>query len=87
MSILEEIADSLARDALRLETDTDDLSLVDRIAREIGATSPTVEEAFKTAVRMRRAERKGQLLIAKLRKEMVPEGPAALPSPANVAKT
>lgn len=87
MSILEDIADDLAREALKLEADADDLTLVDAIAKEIGATSPTMEEAFKTAVRMRRAEQKGRTLMIRLRKEKVPEAPAALPSPESVAKT
>ena len=57
MSILETIADELARDALALEEETGDLNLVDQIAKHIGTSSPTVEEAFRTAIRMRRATR------------------------------
>ncbi len=67
MSILETIADGLAQEALDLEEKLDDPDVIDKIAKQIGATSPTSEEAFKTAVRMRRAERNARRLMAQLR--------------------
>lgn len=62
MSVLEDLADGLARDALALERDEDD-KLVDRIAIAIGASSQTLEEAYLTAVRVRRAEKRARALI------------------------
>jgi hypothetical protein len=66
MSILENIADDLARSALALEVELDDLNVVEQIAKHIGTSSPTVEEAFRTAVRMRRAEASAMKLIERL---------------------
>ena len=65
-AILEKIADELARTALRLEEELGDLDVVERIAKHIGTSSPTVEEAFRTAVRMRRAEASAIRFMAKL---------------------
>lgn len=67
MSILETIADGLAQEALDLEEKLDDPDVIDKIAKQIGATSPTSEEAFKTAIRMRRAERNARRLMSQLR--------------------
>jgi len=65
-AILEKIADDLARTALRLEEELNDLDLVEKIARHIGTSSPTVEEAFRTAIRMRRAEASAVTFMARL---------------------
>ncbi|MFT5061169.1 MAG: hypothetical protein ACI9KS_000559 [Sulfitobacter sp.] len=68
MSILEDLADGLARDALSLERDEDD-KLVDQIAIAIGATSQTLEEAYLTAIRVRRAERRARAMILERQSE------------------
>jgi hypothetical protein len=65
-TILEKIADDLAQTALRLEEELNDLDVVERIAKQIGTASPTVEEAFRTAVRMRRAEAGARRFMAQL---------------------
>jgi hypothetical protein len=65
-AILEKIADDLALVALRLEVELDDLTVVDKIAKHIGTSSPTVEEAFRTAIRMRRAEASAKAFMAKI---------------------
>ena len=62
MATLQELADDLARDALAVERDEDD-PIVSEIAKVIGASSNTLEEAFITAVRIRRAEARGRELI------------------------
>ena len=62
MSVLEDLADGLARDALALERDEDD-PLVANIGKVIGASSQTLEEAYLTAIRVRRAERRARALI------------------------
>ncbi len=83
MSILDDIADALARDALRLEEELNDLNVVEQVAKHIGTSSPTVEEAFRTAVRMRRAEQSAQKMMARLRgagPKARPEPPANLPA-------
>jgi hypothetical protein len=65
-AILEKIADDLALTALRLEEELNDLDVVERIAKHIGTSSPTVEEAFRTAIRMRRAEASARSFMGKL---------------------
>ena len=62
MGILEELADGLARDALELEVDEDD-PLVNDIGKVIGASSQTLEEAYLTSIRVRRAEKRARELI------------------------
>ena len=84
-AILEKIADELARTALRIEEELDDLDVVERIAKHIGASSPTVEEAFRTAVRMRRAEASALRFMAKLGAKPGPRT-ANLPARRDVAE-
>jgi hypothetical protein len=87
-AILEKIADDLARTALKLEEDLNDLNVVDQIAKHIGTSSPTVEEAFRTAVRMRRAEASAIRYMAKLGGRAAAKAPAAqnLPARRDVAE-
>lgn len=67
MAILEQIADGLAKDALALAEEVGDEEVVEEVAKVIGASSPTVEEAFRTAVRMRRAELRGRRILTQIR--------------------
>jgi protein-disulfide isomerase-like protein with CxxC motif len=78
MSILESIADELARNALVLEEELADENVVEQIAKHIGTSSPTVEEAFRTAIRMRRAEASAKRLMARLGEKRAAR-PANLP--------
>ena len=66
MQRLEDLADDLAQEALALATRTEDDSVVKRVADEIGASSTTMEEAFLTAVRIRRAEARARALLSRL---------------------
>ncbi len=66
MGILEDLADGLARDVLEVASDEDD-PLVMELAKTIGATSQTLEEAYLTAIRVRRAERRARALIDRRR--------------------
>lgn len=52
----EEIADKLAQDVLKAMEETGDDGLANEIAQVIGASSPSTEEMFRTAVRVRQAE-------------------------------
>jgi hypothetical protein len=65
-SILETIADQLARDALDAAEKAGDDDLVDKVGKAIGVASPTFQEAFNTAVRVRRAERRGRAALEAL---------------------
>jgi hypothetical protein len=63
-SLLEEIADALARDALRVVEETGDEELIALAGRMVGASSSTMQEAFQTAVRVRVAEGRARRLLA-----------------------
>lgn len=63
-SLMEEIADALARDTLRVVDETGDEDLIALVGRTIGASSTTTQEAFTTAVRVRIAEERARRLLA-----------------------
>jgi len=56
MRIMEEIADGLAKKALKIAIEEDDDRIVKLMADAIANSSPTLEEAFLAAVRFRRGE-------------------------------
>lgn len=56
MSNLDTIADNLAKKALDIVGLNEDATLIDEMSTAIGASSATLQEAFLTAVRIRRAE-------------------------------
>ena len=73
MSKLEDIGDGLAKQALELVEKTGDEGIEKRIANEIGALSPTLQEAYSTAIRIRKAELRAQKLLDKYKQgEEVP---------------
>ena len=65
MPLLEDVADGLAKRAAELAERTGDENLERRVSDEIGASSPTLQEAFQTAVRIRKAEARGHKLLDK----------------------
>ncbi|QBY00404.1 hypothetical protein E2K80_06335 [Rhodophyticola sp. CCM32] len=73
MSIVEELADKLAKDAIEAADTLDDDQLVNRIAEVIGASSPSTEEAYRTAVRVRMAEARARRYL----EEQLSKGKAA----------
>ena len=62
-TILETIADDLAKDTLAAEVKLGDDTLAEQVSKSIGTSSPTFQEAFNTAVRMRRAETMGRTAL------------------------
>ncbi|WP_324754523.1 hypothetical protein [Roseovarius sp. Pro17] len=64
MGVTEDLADQLAQDALKAEEITGDEHIVDDLANMMGATSQTAEEAFLTAVRVRRANTKARKMLS-----------------------
>ncbi len=68
MEFLEQVADGLAKEALEIEEATGDEELVKLVMKTVGASSTTLEEAFLTAVRIRRAEARALVLLAEKRK-------------------
>jgi len=67
VAILDDLADTLAREALELAEQLDDDRLIDEMARAIGESSPTTQEAFMTAVRIRRALGRGRAVMDRKR--------------------
>jgi hypothetical protein len=65
MSKLQELADQLAEDVLAAETELSDDRFYEKIAKVLMAASPTFQEAFMTAVRIRLAERRGREFLEK----------------------
>jgi hypothetical protein len=66
MSLLDDMADVLAQDVMAAMIELDDDRLYEKIAKEIGAFSPSLQEAFLTSMRVRLAERRGRQFFDKL---------------------
>lgn len=77
MGIVEDVADELALESLRIINATGDDAFVKRVADTIGGSSQTMEEAYLTAVRVRRAEQRARQMIDQIKNEMA----SSLPPP------
>ncbi len=66
MTYLEGIADDLARKVLATTDGLDDNTVIDQMAAAMGASSATLQEAFLTAVRIRRAEMRANAIVDKI---------------------
>lgn len=66
MGLTEDIADKLAQDVLAAEEEFDDESLVKKVSDLVGTSSSTMQEAFLTAIRVRRAEVRGRRILDQL---------------------
>jgi len=64
MSGIDDIGFELADEALAEEKASGDVKLVDQIATMLGASSQSLEEAFLTGIRVRRAQGKAQAMIS-----------------------
>ncbi len=73
MSVLEELADALARDVIQAAQDLGDEEIIAEIGRVIGASSTTTQEAYMTAVRVRLSEQRARRALA----ERIARGAAA----------
>ena len=60
MGVTEDLADELARDVIKAVEATGDEMIITDVQKILGATSQTAEEAFLTAVRVRRANIKAR---------------------------
>ncbi len=68
MDLQERVADELASAVLELSEAANDPDLVEEIKKVVGTSSTTLEEAYMTAVRVRRAEKRAYELLARYRK-------------------
>ena len=64
MSYIDDLGMQLADEALAEAAASGDEKLVDRIALMLGASSQSMEEAFLTGIRVRRAEARAREMIA-----------------------
>ena len=63
MKLLENLADELALEALAAAEKSGDAHIVAKVGEVLGASSQTLEEAYLTAVRVRRAEKRARALL------------------------
>lgn len=64
MGVTEDLADDLARDVIKyMEATGGDEQIIADIVQVLGAASQTAEEAFLTAIRVRRANIKARALL------------------------
>ena len=75
MQLLEQLADTLAIETLEAAEKTGDEDMPKKIAAAIASSSTTMEEAYLTAVRVRRAERRARALI----EQLIAAGPVSAP--------
>lgn len=69
MGLLDDMADDLARQTMEIVDATGNLELERELADILGTSSQTLEEAFLTAMRVRKAEKRARALLAAKRKE------------------
>ena len=67
MGVIEDAADKLALESLKIINATGDDAFVKQIADAIGGSSQTMEEAYLTAVRVRRAEQRAHQLLERIK--------------------
>lgn len=70
MTYLEGIADGLAQQVLDVLDAGGSEDVVDDVKKIIGTSSTTLEEAYMTAIRVRRAERRANEMLAKLKSDL-----------------
>ena len=63
MSIAEELADALAKDTIEAAEAMGDDRLIEEVAKQLGASSQTTQEAFTTAVRVRLSEKRARAFL------------------------
>ena len=64
MALTEDMADEIAQLALADELRTGDEGIIREVAEILGSSSQTLQEAFLTSVRVRRAEKRARDLLA-----------------------
>jgi hypothetical protein len=63
MSVLEDMGDQLARDVIAAMEELGDDRFFDKVSKVLLDASPTMQEAFLTAYRVRVAEKRGRAYI------------------------
>ncbi|WP_121631471.1 hypothetical protein [Tropicibacter alexandrii] len=63
MGVVDDLADRLAQDVIKAMDALGDENLADQVANVLGASSPSSEEVFRAAVRIRLAERRARTFL------------------------
>jgi hypothetical protein len=63
MGVVDDLADDLARQTMDAMVELDNDRLFYEVAKVVGASSPTLQEAFLTSMRIRMAAARGQKFI------------------------
>lgn len=63
MSITEDLADALARDVLAAMDEMEDERFYMEVGKMLASLSPSMEDGFMTAMRVRLAERRARVLL------------------------
>jgi hypothetical protein len=63
MGITEDLADQLAQEVLAAMDELDDDRFHEKVSKVLGDLSPTTQEAFMTAIRVRLALRRGRKFV------------------------
>jgi hypothetical protein len=64
MGLTEDMADEIAQLALADELRTGDEAIIAQVADILGSSSQTLQEAFLTSIRVRRAEKRARDMLA-----------------------
>jgi hypothetical protein len=64
MALTEDMADEIAQLALADELRTGDEGIIAQVAEILGSSSQTLQEAFLTSIRVRRAEKRARDMLA-----------------------
>jgi hypothetical protein len=62
---IQDLADGLARDVLAGQKELKDDYFYEQVSKVVGASSPTLQEAFMTSIRIRLAERRARDFLEK----------------------
>ncbi|WP_371038983.1 MULTISPECIES: hypothetical protein [unclassified Rhodosalinus] len=81
MGVAEDLADALARDVIAAAEELGDDTVIDEVAKALGQSSTTTEEAFMTSVRVRIAERRARRVLEKAVARRRAEGATPAPAP------
>lgn len=69
MNFLEQVADALAQDVLKVYEATGDENVITKVKNELSTNSSTLEEAYMTAIRVRRSEKRGRELLQRIKQD------------------
>ncbi len=63
MSVVEDLADALAKDTIEASKKLDDPKLIDDVSEQLGALSSTSQEAYMTSIRIRLSEARARAFL------------------------